>query len=451
MVNPDQAEEAEWTPIHAARLLASLDQLAMPSGWTADHPAVSWARSGLSAVTGHPDGDALAPPVALSAAADAALAALRALAHSGGLDPILGSALLGARSRLLGLSRRGSASPGGACRLLPTADGMLAVNLPRESDWELAHAWLENEQVRSWRDVALSLALKPTDASLERARLLGLAVAPADAPLQAPTDWFETISTGARRSPSLEAGPLVVDLSSLWAGPLCADLLGRLGGRVIKVESIRRPDGAREGNADFYAQLNGAKSCLALDFSSDEDLTALVRLIRSADIVIESARPRALAQLGIQAEALVNETSGLSWIAISAYGRSEPNANWIGFGDDCGAAAGLSALLHEVSGDWFICGDAIADPLTGVHAALLAWSSWMKGGGVLQSIALRDVAAFAAASDACASPALRRERWRRWNTIVTASSESAYVLPPARGPAQTVGESNHLLNAFHKA
>ena len=43
----------------------------------------------------------------------------------------------------------------------------------------------------------------------------------------------------------IDPHPLVVDLSALWAGPLCAHLLGLAGARVVKVESLGRPDGAR--------------------------------------------------------------------------------------------------------------------------------------------------------------------------------------------------------------
>ncbi len=48
-------------------------------------------------------------------------------------------------------------------------------------------------------------------------------------------------------------------------------------------------------------------------------------------------------------------------------------------------------------GDPVFCGDAIADPLTGLHAALLALAAWRGGGGLLLDIALRDVAAYCAA------------------------------------------------------
>ena len=85
---------------------------------------------------------------------------------------------------------------------------------------------------------------------------------------------------------------------------------------------------------------------------------------------------------------LVEDIPGLTWIAISGYGRQEPQANWIAYGDDAGVAGGLSAEIHKATGDWMFCGDAIADPLTGMHAALAAQASWKSGGGQLLSLSL---------------------------------------------------------------
>jgi hypothetical protein len=110
----------------------------------------------------------------------------------------------------------------------------------------------------------------------------------------------------------------VLDLSSLWAGPLCAHLLGLAGARVVKLESASRPDGARAGSAAFFDLLNAGKASVALDLSSRAGRDSLRRLIASSDIVIESARPRALRQLGIEAEALVAEVPGLRGSASPA-------------------------------------------------------------------------------------------------------------------------------------
>ncbi|RMF21944.1 MAG: CoA transferase, partial [Deltaproteobacteria bacterium] len=190
--------------------------------------------------------------------------------------------------------------------------------------------------------------------------------------------------------------PLVVDLSALWAGPLCAHLLGLAGARVIKVESTGRPDGARGGPAAFYDLLNAGKESVALDFRNTDHLRVLERLIERADVVVEASRPRALEQLGIDAEHVVRSRPGLVWVSITGYGRDEPMRNWCAFGDDAAAAGGLVAGSTDRP---LFCSDAIADPLTGMHAAAAAVAAWRTGRACLLDVAMARVAAYVAAFD----------------------------------------------------
>src|SRR5690606_6256667 len=214
-------------------------------------------------------------------------------------------------------------------------DGIIAANLPRESDWELVPAWLECGPVPNgdWSRLAGLVGARSVSELRDRGRLLGLAVAivvppPAEAPPP-----FRIV--GAPRPedapPRTVAAPRVLDLSALWAGPRCSHLLELCGADVIKVEDVRRPDGARFGNASFYALLNQRKRSVALDFGTPQGRRTLDALIRRADIVIEAARPRALRQLGIDAEAILRRRSNLTWISITGYGRGEPEGNWIAF------------------------------------------------------------------------------------------------------------------------
>ncbi len=171
------------------------------------------------------------------------------------------------------------------------------------------------------------------------------------------------------------------------------------GARVLKVESTRRPDGARGGPAAFFDLLHAGKASVALDFASPSGRRALVALVARADVVIESARPRAMQQLGIDPAALVRARAGLTWISVTGYGRSGAAGRWIAFGDDAAAAAGLAHATGRLAGGDtpLFCADAIADPLTGMHAAVAALAGYRHGGGVLAALALRDVAAYALA------------------------------------------------------
>lgn len=348
------------------------------------------------------------PPPPLSRSAERALRRLERASGAAALASLHADVLLMERAHLLGLTFTDRTAPGGACRLLETADGELAVNLPRDNDWELLPAWLQGDAIESgdWPALAAALADKPTNALVERARLLGLAVAAVAEPAATVPPFVRCL--GAPPSDAAPAAaapgrpPRVVDLSSLWAGPLCSHLLQLCGAEVIKVESRERPDGARQGNRDFFDRLNQGKRSMVLDFRSAYGRATLRRLIDSADIVIEASRPRALAQLGIDAEAVLRDRSALTWISLTGYGRDEPQGNWVAFGDDAGVAAGLAAVMRTATGTAQFAGDAIADPLTGIHAALAGWTSWQSGGGRLLALALADVAAASLAEEAAA-------------------------------------------------
>ena len=457
---------------YAACLLADLGRAGTDLRVEAEHPALGWARSGLMALTGSADGDPQLCPAPLPACADGALAALASLAPAGAFDGLRGSQLLAERAAIAGHRRQGAISPGGACRLLEAADGWIAVNLTRPEDWALAPAWLEHEASGDWSQLAVQVRERPVEELVERGRLLGLAVAEDRLPSPRAARWCpstagalaeekkkeekQTAKTSAgfsaQQSLSRPFGPrspvngraehpLVVDLSSLWAGPLCSHLLQRAGATVIKVESARRPDGARNGPAEFFDLLNAGKRCVAIDPTKAQGRDSLIALLRRADIVIEASRPRALRQLGIDAGALLHDNPRLTWLSITGYGREEPQAQWVAFGDDAAVAAGLSGLMHESSGQRMFCGDAIADPLTGLHAALAAWSSWLGGGGRLLSVALAEVVAHCLQFELPPTAALRRVRAEEWRQQILIAGEPI-ALPRARravAPAAALG------------
>ena len=396
---------------YAAHLLASGgDAVVRRPGAPDPAPDLAWARSGAMALCGPAESAPRLAAGPLASCADGAARALAALAGREGLATLDGAALLGERAASMALRRQGRVSPGGSCRLLRCEDGWVALNLARPEDEDLLPAWLESERADepAWTFAERRAARAATSDLAERARLMGLPAAAVVRPPAPTPDWCRGRALGPAAQPAPDRAPVVLDLSALWAGPLCAQLLGLAGARVIKVESVSRPDGARRGPARFYDLLNAGKQSVALDLFVPAGADALRRLIRSADIVIESARPRALAQLGIEAEAEVAGRAGLTWVSITGYGRRAPECGWVAFGDDAGAAAGLSVAAAD--GSPLVCGDAIADPLTGLHAAVAALASWRRGGSELLDLALRDVAAHAAAFDAPAGCSEVRRR-----------------------------------------
>ena len=321
--------------------------------WMLSSEVHRWAASGAMHLTGRTDGP---PLVGRGQVATLAGSLVAALALGGSSL----SGLLGERAAYLGLHRQAPLSCGGAMRILATADGHLAVSLPRADDLALIPALIGADVGDSWADLEAWVAGQSSEAAQAGLHLLGLAggrVADLGADAQA-----VEIAPAPEPMPRLTDAPLVVDLTSLWAGPLCGQLLAALGARVVRVENPRRPESPQGGGVEFHRLLNGPKRCVRIDPGTERQ--TLMDLIGEADLVLDSSRPRAWPQLGIEPEEVV--ANGTSWLSITARGRS---SNTIGFGDDVAACAGLVAFSD---GEPCPLGDALADPLTGLTAAVRA-------------------------------------------------------------------------------
>jgi hypothetical protein len=405
------------------------------------------------ALTGPADGPPRFIPGALASAARGAGMALHALAPDSALARLDAPALLGERAALLGLARQGERAPGGRARLIATRNGHLVLNLARDEDWQLVPAWLEvapDPDVSRQDESAIDrvIARRESSALVARGRLMGLAVAPAatSVPSDAPLFRLHHASERSPR-PRLPTAPDVprerpirlLDLSSLWAGPLATSLLAIAGVDVLKIENPTRPDGARAGSRAFFDLMNGNKRGCPLDLHEARDRTIFERLLESADVVVESARPRALAQLGYDAEGWVQAKPGRLWTSITGYGRTH---EWIAFGDDAAVAAGLAwSPDPNITGPVFPA-DAIADPLAGLHAAALILAHLERGRGGLLDISLRDVAAHAGsiAIDPAFLPValppcdLPDSAADANGSVVEAGREIAIATPRARSP-----------------
>ena len=351
-----------------------------------------WAASGAMALTGREGGPPLLAPPGLAGAmhrwAEELATCTRRL---GGCVDVDGPALLGERAALADLTRHGDVSAGGGTRLLPTADGWLAVALARLDDLAAVPAWLERDvDGEPWTAVADAARDRPAGALVARGRLLGLPCAELGS-VGGDTPLVHRSAMGDAVDPcSSLAGLVVVDLSSLWAGPLCTNLLHRAGARVVKVESARRPDGARFGTAAFFDLLNAGKESVAVDLEAAGGPAALARWLERADVVVESSRPRALAQLGIDVATVARAGRLRGWLSITGYGRDAPCGEWVGFGDDAAVAGGLVAW--DDGGPCF-CADAVADPATGLLGALAVVEHLASGGQWLLDVALARTAA----------------------------------------------------------
>lgn len=408
---------------HACELLRACQlepDLLLDPPRPAPHPAAEWAASGAMALTGAAEGPPRFASGPLASVARGASLALQSLAGAKRFEGLDAAALLGERAALSGLTRQGDRSAGGSARLLATRGGTLALNLPREDDWHLVPAWLEADLPKAahavvsesgrdaaWQQIATLVASREGTALVERGRLMGLAIARAHTPPESPpapcTTFFE-LQGGTESEPAPDARRLrLLDLSNLWAGPLATSLLAMSGIEVLKVERPTRPDGARNGAQEgaqqgtraFFDLMNGNKLACALDLRESRDRVFFEQLLEAADIVVESARPRSLSQLGYDAGGWVDARAGRIWVSITGYGRTN---EWIAFGDDAAIAAGLAWSPAAEQSDPCFCADAIADPLTGLHVASIVLAHLRQGRGGLFDISLSGIARRAASA-----------------------------------------------------
>jgi hypothetical protein len=325
-------------------------------------------------LTGRPDGPPLVPSRGV-------IERVEALGSPLSIDAL---PLLAERAAAAGLTRSGTTTCGGAGRLLRAVDGWIAVNLPRNDDLAAVPAWLQvSDRAEPWAVVTATVPHRTCAELVGRARLLGLAVS-ALGEVPAPAEPVRAIPTGD--GAPLTRPPVVVDLSALWAGPLCTRLLADRGAEVIKVESPTRPDGARRGPRRFFERLNRGKRQVVCDLRSPE----LRTLLRDADVVVVASRARALDQVGLVAEELRPRV----WLSITGYGRP---VDRVAFGDDAAVAGGLVA--SDAEGPVFLA-DAAADPLSGIAAAVAVDAALRAGGRWLLDTSMAAVAAWVAAGGA---------------------------------------------------
>ncbi|MET8209905.1 CoA transferase [Streptomyces sp. NPDC005373] len=270
----------------------------------------------------------------------------------------------------------------------------MALNLARPDDHAAVPALLN--LLGGTGNLGAAVGARPMAEVVRHAQLLGMAAAfiESERGRQPPETLDRFGRPGATRTCS---GVRVADFSALWAGPLCARLLGLAGADVVKVESVARPDGARHGNPTFYRHLHHGHGAVVLDFA---DRAALRAVVADADVVIESSRPRALRRLGLDAERFLAARPGRVWVSVSGYGRDDDR---VAFGDDAAVAGGLVSWQPGGAGPAFL-GDALADPVTGIYAARAAARSLADGGGHLVSVAMAACAAELAERAGSAGP-----------------------------------------------
>ncbi|MFE1107265.1 CaiB/BaiF CoA transferase family protein [Streptomyces rochei] len=155
------------------------------------------------------------------------------------------------------------------------------------------------------------------------------------------------------RAPAPLAGLRVLDLATLFAGPLAATMLGDFGAEVIKVEHPERPDPSRghgpskDGVGLWWKVLGRNKRAITLDLSKPAGRTTLLRLAATADVVIENFRPGTLEKWDLGWEELSAVNPGLVLTRVTGFGQFGPYARRPGFGTLAEAMSGFAAMTGE--------------------------------------------------------------------------------------------------------
>ncbi len=167
-------------------------------------------------------------------------------------------------------------------------------------------------------------------------------------------------------------GLRVLDLTRLLPGGFCSMLLADFGADVIKVEDTGLGDYVRwapphyEGaepsaGSALFLSLNRGKRSVRVDLKSPAGKDVLLRLVRDADVLIESFRPGVMDRLGVGYERLRQESPGLVYCAITGYGQDGPNRNRSGHDMNYLGLNGILGLTGEAAGPPIPAAAQIAD------------------------------------------------------------------------------------------
>jgi crotonobetainyl-CoA:carnitine CoA-transferase CaiB-like acyl-CoA transferase len=186
-------------------------------------------------------------------------------------------------------------------------------------------------------------------------------------------------STAARSSACPAAPPLtglrVLDLATLFAGPLAATLLGDFGAEVVKVEHPRKPDPSRghgpskNGVGLWWKVLGRNKRTITLDLSRPGGRAVLLRLAETADVVIENFRPGTLEKWDLGWPELSAVNPRLVLARVTGFGQFGPYAHRPGFGTLAEAMSGFAAITGEPDAPPTLPPFGLADSVAGLATA----------------------------------------------------------------------------------
>ena len=182
---------------------------------------------------------------------------------------------------------------------------------------------------------------------------------------------------GAAGAPSPLAGLRVIDVSTLFAGPLIATFLADFGADVIKVEhprgdALRTLGWSKDGVSLWWLVVNRNKRCVTLDLSKLAGQELLKQLARDADLLVENFRPGTLERWGLGYDDLHAINPRLVMVRTTGFGQTGPMRSRPGFGTLAEAMSGFAHINGQPDGPPTLPPFALADSVAALHGAAAA-------------------------------------------------------------------------------
>src|ERR1700677_3797089 len=144
-------------------------------------------------------------------------------------------------------------------------------------------------------------------------------------------------------------GIRVVDMTMVMAGPSATMFLADLGADVVKVENVVAGDVARTQQPYLFEVVNRNKRSIAVDFTTESGRDVLERLIGTADVLVQSFRPGALAAHGFGPQDVMPRYPRLIYAGLWAFGERGPGAGRRGVDAAVQAESGMASIMGHVN------------------------------------------------------------------------------------------------------
>ncbi len=178
---------------------------------------------------------------------------------------------------------------------------------------------------------------------------------------------------GARPAPL--AGVRVVDVATLFAGPLAATILGDYGADVIKIEHPAKGDPARthgpskDGIPLWWTSLARNKRTVTLALNTEAGAALLLRLLEDADVLVENFRPGTLERWGLSPERLHEANPRLVVARVTGFGQTGPYSHRPGFGTLAESMSGFASITGWPDGPPTLPPFGLADGISALATA----------------------------------------------------------------------------------